>query len=236
MSDDKDKAPEAPEPADMTDHFQATMDRHFSRLRDCFTQASRRGRDPEVLLDLYSNLSDAAEAAEKILNGEEPQLTREQKEKAKQIREAGQHQGRIQAPVVLGARVIGAPRLASSPDETDGEPIEGRVVHVFGRQDDPNLLVAVEYGVVQMRLRACHFPVDPVEDADARARKVRAGHMDGMAEMMNHLREMAGMFGLGGTVSAGGDEGRTYPFPVPDTAPDGPDFDCDNGPSDDIRF
>ena len=231
MNDNDDKTAEAEGPAA---DFQADVDRHFAKLREGFKQANQRGRDAEVLLDLYANLADAAEASEKILHGEEPQLTREQLAKVEKIRELGRHRGQIRAPIVLGSRVIGAPRLVSYPDQTDGEPIEGRVIHVYGRQDDPNLLVSVEYGVVQMRLRSCHFPVDPVVDADARARKVRAAHMDGMAEMMNHLREMAGMFGLGGTVSPGGEEGRTYPFPVPDSEGEPEGDGGDDGPE--IRF
>ena len=50
--------------------FMASVDAHLERIKAAIVGANTKGRNPEILLDMYDLLSEAVENIEALLSGE----------------------------------------------------------------------------------------------------------------------------------------------------------------------
>ena len=55
---------------DAVSPFMASVDAHLERIKAAIVGANTKGRNPEILLDMYDLLSEAVENIEALLSGE----------------------------------------------------------------------------------------------------------------------------------------------------------------------
>lgn len=55
---------------DAVSSFMASVDAHLERIKAAIVGANTKGRNPEILLDMYDLLSEAVENIEALLSGE----------------------------------------------------------------------------------------------------------------------------------------------------------------------
>lgn len=65
----KDTAEEVTDPVE-TPNFMESVDKHLERIKVAILGANTKGRSPEILLDMYDLLSEAAENIEALLSNE----------------------------------------------------------------------------------------------------------------------------------------------------------------------
>ena len=191
---------------------EAKMEKMFDSIRASFAAGWGHGYDG---LDVYDLLSEATEHIEGI-GGRQNPISHTDAREMERLRKLAEHSGTVSAPVVLGSIIEGCIVNPKSPTTVYdfGCKLRGRVIHVFGSNADPNLLVHVQgEGIYQMRLIDCAFPEDPVIAADERERWIKAAATKNADKVIRSIQNMMG----GVFPAANNPAGGVYPFPVPDS-------------------